>query len=131
MRKYQKKSVNKISQLYQSNDPLKWVYIASIMGVNRPMTKREARIFWRRFKRGIDQMVQTIAKVFRGVATTVKKAVEGITAFAKATEGMPKMADIRIAPTVAELDTAPAIRGVVSDIKLEMNDEVVKHDTSV
>lgn len=130
MRKYQKKSVNKIAVLYQSNDPLKWVYIASIMGVNRPMNKREARIFWRRFKHGIDQMVQTIAKVFKGVATTVARAVEGLTAFAKATEGMPKMADIRITPTVAELDNAPAIRGVITDIKLDTN-EVVKHDTSV
>lgn len=126
MRKYQQKSVNKVSQLYQSNDPLKWVYIASVMGVNRPMTRREARIFIRRFKRGFQEMAKTIAKVFKGVATTVTRAVEGLTAFAKASQGMPSVADIK-APTIPPT----AMLGRTPDLIITDDIVGVKHDTAV
>jgi len=78
MRKYQKREVEKLRNLYQSNHPLKWVYSANLLGISRPMTDRERRIFFKRFKdiwknvaSGVGKMFNSFAKIMANVAGSI------------------------------------------------------------
>lgn len=76
MRKYQRKSVEKLRAHFNSNDPLKWVYAANLLGVQREMTPREFRIFKKRMFRTFKNIGVTITKAFQGVTKAMTTALK-------------------------------------------------------
>lgn len=85
MRKYQRKLVDDLADVYQSNDPLRYVYIANKFGINRPMTPREFRIFKKRMfatfkKMGIaaQDAMKNLAGAMTKAASSVVEMVEAI-----------------------------------------------------
>lgn len=67
MRKYQRKQVKQIRDLYNSNDPLRWLFISIKLGIWRAPTKREQKLLARR-----------VAKMVRGVAKAATEAIQVI-----------------------------------------------------
>lgn len=110
MRRYQRKLVNEVATLYQSNDPLKWAYIANRMKVTYVMSDRERRIMFRRAVKSFKDAAQYIGKVFGQVLTSVQEAVGALVSFANAS-GI-NAADIQRATIPRSvIDTNPKIVG--------------------
>lgn len=81
MRRYQRKIVTELAEVYQSNDPLKYVYIANKLGINRPMTPREFRIFKKRMFATFKKMgiaAQEAMKNLAGAMTSVASSFASI-----------------------------------------------------
>lgn len=74
MRRYQRQCVNELARLYQSKDPLKWVWIGMHLGSNRMPSERERKLLIRRTTKVVKQ--------------TAENLVAGMTAFAAAVRGM-------------------------------------------
>jgi hypothetical protein len=83
MRNYQRKLVNELAQVYQSNDPLKWVYIAHKFGIDRPMTNREARIAHKRMIRSFKRMGIAAADAFRNMSKVITRVAGSISDMAE------------------------------------------------
>lgn len=91
MRKYQKKMAGEMSRLYKSKDPLRYLFLASRLGVNnyRP-SEREARILTRRIGKLVNKAVESI----KTVVPAVVKGVENLAkAAVQAAENMKKLSE--------------------------------------
>ena len=124
--KYQRKLKREIAELYQSNDPLRWVYMANKFGVDRRMTPREFRIFKRRMFATFKRMGVAVADAMKNLVGAMTNAAQS---FANMVTGMKQlkghglnditvhripqtqlgMGEIRIAPSLAELNDATPI----------------------
>lgn len=89
MRKYQKKLVNDLAGIYQSNDPLKWTYIAHKLGVNRPMNAREFRIFKKRLLRTFKKMGIAVSDAVQNMVGALTKAASSMADMVAAMKRQP------------------------------------------
>lgn len=68
MRKHQRKIVNDIRRVYQSNDPLRWFYLSHRFGVHRAPTRREWRLLMRRVTKTVGNVAATITEAFQNMS---------------------------------------------------------------
>jgi len=138
MRKYQRRAVNELAELYRSNDPLRYVYIANKLGVDRRMTPREFRIFKRRmfatFKRmgvalndAVKNIVGAVSKAaqsFADMVTAMKTAQQrdlGSIAVHRIPNTVVPIGNLRVASTVDGLKDAPII-GNITDLQITVDE---------
>lgn len=136
MRKYQRKLVREIATLYQSNDPLRYVYIANMLGVDRRMTPREFKIFKRRMFATFKKLGVTLNEAVTNMVGAMTKAAQS---FADMVSAMTKInernsvdpeitvhrvpntvvpvGNLRVASTVDGLKDAPII-GNITDLQI-------------
>lgn len=96
MRSYQRKKVIRLAKMYRSPDPLRWVYLSSMMGVDRPLTDRERRIFVRRFAHGMKQIGRTINLALAAAVSTATKAINGLLAYFYEIQQNPDKFDLKL-----------------------------------
>lgn len=84
MRKHQRKLINEVSVLYQSNDPLKWVFIAQRFGSSRPITPREQKLLAKRIVKWTKQAVKTATKAIQQFGITMNEAAKNMRKFTEA-----------------------------------------------
>ena len=90
--KYQRKMKRELAELYQSNDPMHWVYLSAKLGnTNRLMTDRERRIFMRRLTRTFKGVADTIKRMFDELPKMVTKVASSVAALADAFNKNPQM----------------------------------------
>jgi hypothetical protein len=144
--KYQLKLKREVAELYQSNDPLRWVYLANKLNVDRQMTPREFRIFKKRMFATFKRMGVVVADAFKAITGAVSKAAESlatmVAAMSKIKNDQPAGAitvhrlphaetiNVRIAPTIGGLATAPII-GNVSDLKIHVDEALHLDDETM
>lgn len=111
MRRYQQKQINHLRQLYQSNDPMRWVYLASALGVNRPLTERERRIFVRRFSKAMKNIGKVVNEAIVAVVATATRAINGLMAFFHEVQADPTRFDLKLTmPPLALPAATPVFR---------------------
>lgn len=93
MRSYQKRAVNQLAALYQSNDPLRWVFIAVKLNVDRAPSEREKKLFARRVRKTVEHTAEQLvagmaafAEAVRGVGVSLKQMTDNIKANMKEEE---------------------------------------------
>lgn len=74
MRRYQKRLVNELATHYQSKDPLKWVFIAIKLDVDRWPTDRERKLFSRRVVRTVERTAEQVVAGMAAFALAVTQA---------------------------------------------------------
>lgn len=84
MRRYQKKLVKDVALHYQSNSPLKWVFIAQKLGSPRPISEREQKLLARMVVRVTKKAVKTATEVIQQFGITMAEASRNIRKFAEA-----------------------------------------------
>lgn len=93
MRRYQQQRVNELARLYQSKDPLKWVWIGMHLGSNRQPSERERKLLIRRTTKVMKQTAENLvagmaafAAAVRGMGVSLKQMAENIQANMKQEE---------------------------------------------
>lgn len=71
MRRYQKRAVNELAALYQSKDPLRWVWIGMHLGSNRMPSERERKLLIRRTTKVVKQTVENITAGMKALASAM------------------------------------------------------------
>lgn len=78
MRKYQRRQVAALAELYRSKDVLRWVYIASRLGVKRDMSSHERKILIRRMAVDIKKVADALGKALQSIVLTVENAAAAL-----------------------------------------------------
>ena len=146
--KYQRKLIRELAETYQSNDPLRWVYIANKLNADRRMTPREFRIFKRRAFATFKRMGITMNEALKSMVGAVSKAAgslaDMVVAMGKINNQHPNGAitvhripqtemaigQLKVAPTLAQLPDAP-ILGHVTDMKIIVDEAMHLDDDTM
>lgn len=93
MRRYQRKLVNEVATYYQSNDPLRWVFIAVKLNVDRQPSERERKLFARRVRKTVEHTAEQLvarmsafAEAVRNMGVSLKQMTDNIKANMKEEE---------------------------------------------
>ena len=78
MRKYQRRLVSELRVLYQSNDPLRWLYIGTKIKCNRRITERERKIFMRRIADTAKDAFKMVTETFQNITVTMQQAANNM-----------------------------------------------------
>lgn len=142
--KYQTKLKREIAELYQSNDPLRWVYMANKFGVDRRMSRREFKIFKRRmfatFKRMGVAMETAVKNITGAMVSAAQSMANLVTAMTGIKNGglnditvhrLPatETTHMRIAPSIGGLATAPIIP--IHDLKITVDEAMHLDDETM
>jgi hypothetical protein len=73
--------VDQVAAHYQSKDPLRWVFIALKLNVDRWPTERERKLFSRRVVRTIERTAANVTKAFTALGAAVTQAAGSIKTF--------------------------------------------------
>lgn len=146
--KYQRKLKRELAETYQSNDPLRWVYIANKLNADRRMTPREFRIFKRRmfatFKRMGIAMNDALKNMVGAVSKAAGSLADMVVAMGKINHQHPNGAitvhripqtemgigHVKVAPTLAQLPDAP-IMGNITDMRIIVDEAMHLDDDTI
>lgn len=145
--KYQRKLKRELAELYQSNDPMRWAYMANKFGVDRRMTPREFQIFKRRMFKTFKNMGVAMETAVKNIVGAMTNAAQSMASLVTAMTGLKQnglnditvhrlpatqigMGEVRIAPTIGELATAPII-GDVTDLKITVDEAMHLDDETI
>ena len=82
MRSYQRKQVEQLAKYYQSNDPLRWVFIGLKIAPDRIPSRREQKLFSRRVVRTIEQTTEQVMAGMAAFAAAVTQMGSSFKTFA-------------------------------------------------
>lgn len=126
--KYQRKIKREIADLYQSNDPLRYVYLANRFGINRHMTRRELKYFKRSINQTFKHAAQAAKDMMTAFSSAMTNAATSIKALAEAMKSQQfnsPHVSITVEPKIAPIDDNLSDRllmrhRLVGDVALQM-----------